>query len=68
MLRSSSTIASTAMSMPRLTCIALAPAVMFLSPSSKMLSARIVAVVVPSPATVEVFDATSLTIWAPMFS
>src|ERR1017187_9297312 len=30
--------------------------------------ARIVAVVVPSPATSEVFDATSRTIWAPMFS
>ena len=30
--------------------------------------ARTVAVVVPSPATSEVLDATSLTIWAPMFS
>src|ERR1039458_9753561 len=30
--------------------------------------AGIVAVVVPSPATSEVFDATSRTIWAPMFS
>jgi len=29
--------------------------------------ARIVAVVVPSPATSEVLDATSFTIWAPMF-
>src|SRR5712691_8144954 len=33
-----------------------------------MASARIVAVVVPSPATVLVFEATSLTNWAPMFS
>ncbi len=68
MFLSSATIASTAISMPFLTCIGLAPAVIFLSPSSKMLSARIVAVVVPSPATVEVFEATSLTIWAPIFS
>src|SRR5262249_40215065 len=30
--------------------------------------ASTVAVVVPSPATSEVFDATSFTIWAPMFS
>jgi len=67
-LPSSSTMVSTAVSIPRLTCIGLAPAVMFLRPSSKMLSARIVAVVVPSPATLEVFEATSLTIWAPMFS
>ena len=33
-----------------------------------MASARMVAVVVPSPATSEVLLATSLTIWAPMFS
>ena len=48
--------------------IGLAPAATFLSPSSKMASARIVAVVVPSPATSEVLLATSRTIWAPMFS
>ena len=54
--------------MPRLTCMALAPAVMFLRPSSKIASARIVAVVVPSPATLLVLEATSLTIWAPIFS
>src|SRR5438105_7991554 len=33
-----------------------------------MARARTVAVVVPSPATSEVLDATSFTIWAPMFS
>ena len=37
-------------------------------PSLKMDSASTVAVVVPSPATSEVLLATSLTIWAPMFS
>ena len=39
-----------------------------LRPSLKIDSASTVAVVVPSPATSEVFDATSLTIIAPMFS
>ena len=54
--------------MPRLRSIGLAPAVTFLRPSRKIAWARTVAVVVPSPATSEVFDATSRTIWAPMFS
>ena len=39
----------------------------FFRPSRKIASARTVAVVVPSPATSEVFEATSRTIWAPMF-
>src|SRR6266550_2606991 len=40
----------------------------FLAPSVKIARASTVAVVVPSPATSEVFDATSFTICAPMFS
>src|SRR6187549_533541 len=48
--------------------IGFAPAVTAFTPSRKIAWARIVAVVVPSPATSEVFDATSRTIWAPMFS
>ena len=64
----SSTATSTALSMPRLIAIGFAPAVTALTPSRKIACARIVAVVVPSPATSEVFDATSRTIWAPMFS
>jgi hypothetical protein len=39
-----------------------------LAPSRKIACASTVAVVVPSPATSEVFDATSFTICAPMFS
>ena len=54
--------------MPRLRSIGFAPAVTFLRPSRKIASARTVAVVVPSPATSVVFDATSRTICAPMFS
>ena len=38
------------------------------TPSRKMAWARTVAVVVPSPATSLVLDATSFTIWAPIFS
>src|SRR5215467_7924244 len=37
-------------------------------PSVKIERARTVAVVVPSPATSDVLEATSFTIWAPMFS
>ena len=59
---------STAFWMPFLMPIGLAPAATFLRPSSKIASASTVAVVVPSPATSDVFDATSFTIWAPMFS
>ncbi len=62
------TMASTAAWMPFLIAIGLAPAATFLRPSSKMASASTVAVVVPSPAMSEVFEATSFTIWAPMFS
>ena len=64
----SSTTTSTALSMPLLRAIGLAPAVTFFIPSRKMFSARTVAVVVPSPATSEVFSATSFTSWAPIFS
>jgi len=63
-----STIAVTAMSMPRLISIGLWPAATSLMPSRKIAWASTVAVVVPSPATSEVFDATSRTSCAPMFS
>ena len=62
------TTASTAFSMPRLSCSGFAPAVTTFRPCSKMASASTVAVVVPSPATSDVLDATSFTICAPMFS
>ena len=65
---SSSTTFSTACSMPRLSPIGFAPAVTFFRPSRKTAWASTVAVVVPSPATSEVLDATSLIIWAPMSS
>src|SRR3954471_12220116 len=65
---SSSTMAATARSMPRLSAIGLAPAVTFLRPSRKIAWASTVAVVVPSPALSEVLVATSFTICAPMFS
>src|SRR2546427_7727902 len=64
----SSTTFSTACSIPRLSPMGLAPAVTFLSPSRKIAWASTVAVVVPSPATSEVLEATSFSIWAPMFS
>src|SRR5262249_6379246 len=65
---SASTTRSTALSMPRLISIGLWPAATIFEPSRKMDCASTVAVVVPSPATSEVLDATSLTICAPMFS
>src|SRR4029450_11854079 len=65
---SSSTTASTACSIPRFSPIGFAPAVTFLRPPRKMAWARTVAVVVPSPAVSEVFEATSFSICAPMFS
>src|ERR1051326_1493594 len=65
---SSSATASTAASIPRFSPIGLAPAVTFFRPSRKIACARTVAVVVPSPARSEVFEATSFSIWAPMFS
>src|SRR5437762_3051765 len=64
----SSTAASTAFSMPRLRAIGLAPAATVFTPSRKIAWASTVAVVVPSPATSEVLEATSRTICAPMFS
>src|SRR5207245_6099541 len=65
---SSFTIASTALSTPRLSVIGSWPATTILRPSVKMARASTVAVVVPSPATSEVLEATSFTICAPMFS
>ena len=67
-LLSSATMASTARSIPRLSDIGSWPAATILTPSLKIERARTVAVVVPSPATSEVLEATSLTICAPMFS
>src|SRR2546423_4007205 len=64
----SATIASTARSMPRLRSIGFIPAATALEPSLTMAWARTVAVVVPSPAKSEDFEATSRTICAPMFS
>src|SRR5579883_910095 len=64
----SSTIASTARSMPRFKSIGFMPAATYLAPSFTIAWARTVAVVVPSPAVSLVFDATSRTIWAPIFS
>ncbi len=62
------TTAATAMSMPRLRSIGFMPAATDLAPSRTIAWARTVAVVVPSPARSLVRDATSRTIWAPMFS
>src|SRR6202158_908483 len=59
---------TTAFSIPRLIAIGLCPAATSFEPSRKIACASTVAVVVPSPATSEVLDATSFTIWAPMFS
>jgi hypothetical protein len=64
----SSTTASTAMSMPRFRSIGFMPAATDLAPSRTIAWASTVAVVVPSPAMSLVFEATSRTIWAPMFS
>ena len=68
MLLSFSVMSSTAFSMPGLSCTGLTPATTARKPSLKMASARIVAVVVPSPAMSLVFEATSRTMRAPMFS
>src|SRR5690349_10999313 len=65
---SSSTTLATALSMPRLMLMGSWPAATNFSPSLKIARANTVAVVVPSPATSEVLLATSLTIWAPIFS
>src|SRR5258707_5467760 len=64
----SSTTASTARSMPRLRSIGFMPAATDLAPSLTIDAASTVAVVVPSPAKSDDFEATSRTIWAPMFS
>ena len=65
---SSSTTAVTALSMPRFRSIGFMPAATALAPSRTIDCASTVAVVVPSPAMSLVFEATSRTIWAPMFS
>ena len=65
---SSSVTTLTARSIPRFRAIASAPAVTCLRPLVKIASASTVAVVVPSPATLLVLVAASLTNWAPMFS
>src|ERR1700719_2527915 len=64
----SSTTASTARSIPRLRSIGFIPAATAFEPSFTIACARTVAVVVPSPAKSDDFDATSRTICAPMFS
>ena len=64
----SSTIESTACSIPRLSASGWAPAATFFRPWRTIAWARTVAVVVPSPATSLVAVATSLTSWAPWFS
>src|SRR5438445_8921608 len=61
-------MASTARSTPRLRSIGFIPAATALAPSRTIACASTVAVVVPSPAWSEVFEATSRTICAPMFS
>src|SRR5436305_98115 len=65
---SSSTTATTALSMPRLRSIGFMPEATNFMPSRTIAWASTVAVVVPSPATSEVLEATSFTICAPMFS
>src|SRR5438309_12084232 len=65
---SSSTTPSTALSMPRFRSIGFMPEATNFMPSRTIAWARTVAVVVPSPATSEVLEATSFTICAPMFS
>src|SRR5471032_46358 len=64
---SSSTVAATALSMPRFKSIGFIPAATNFMPSRTMAWASTVAVVVPSPALSLVREATSLTICAPMF-
>src|SRR3984957_4746526 len=67
-LTRSATTASTAMSIPRFRSIGFMPAATDLAPSRTIAAASTVAVGVPSPASSEVLEATSRTIWAPMFS
>ena len=63
-----STAAATALSMPRFKSIGFIPAATDFKPSCKIACASTVAVVVPSPASSDVWLATSLTICAPIFS
>src|SRR5882672_4138392 len=67
-LTRSATTASTARSIPRFRSIGFMPAATDLAPSRTMAAASTVAVVVPSPAASAALEATSRTIWAPMFS
>src|SRR6202171_4044863 len=67
-LTRSATTASTARSIPRFRSIGFMPAATDLAPSRMMAAANTVAVVVPSPAASADLEATSRTIWAPMFS
>jgi len=62
------TAPETALSIPRFRSIGFMPAATAFIPSRTIACARTVAVVVPSPATSEVCEATSLTICAPIFS
>ena len=62
------TTSATARSTPRLRSIGFMPAATDFAPSRTIEAARTVAVVVPSPATLLDFEATSRTICAPMFS
>ncbi len=65
---SSPTAAFTALSMPRFRSIGFMPAATAFRPSRMNACASTVAVVVPSPASSLVLEATSFTICAPMFS
>src|SRR5271168_5241314 len=65
---SSSVAEVTARSMPRFRSIGFAPAATDFRPSRMIACASTVAVVVPSPASSEVLEATSFTICAPIFS
>src|SRR4029079_14354258 len=67
LFRSSITV-RTARSTPRFRSIGFMPAATDLAPSRTIAWASTQAVVVPSPATSWVFEATSRTIWAPIFS
>src|SRR5262245_55459830 len=67
-LTRSATTSLTARSIPRFRSIGFMPAATALWPSCRIAWASRVAVVVPSPATSLVFEATSRTICAPMFS
>src|ERR1700674_2107122 len=67
-LSTSLTAAVTARSTPRLRSIGFMPAATDFAPSRTMAWASTIAVVVPSPAFSLVLEATSRTIWAPMFS